>query len=286
MVDDGSTDDGAEVVRGFDDPRIRLIQQENGGVSAARNRGIEAARTELVAFLDADDEWLPTFLKVVIRLRKLYPSAGLYGTAYELHYPGSIVKTIYTKSLGDGLLSYFGTIIHFGSGKPNYPFNSSSFAAPKSVLIGVGGYPLGVKWNEDVTIWGIIALKFPVAYSPEICSITHRFMVNDTSSITEYQESPFPKYVSIIPKDELLKRDDAKDLIEYCDYCRLAAISRNIYSGHGRRARLELSSVKSPHYTSKKYQLYILSYFPQCGMRFIRNHVKVLSYLKRKIIRK
>ncbi len=73
LVDDGSTDDGAEVIGGVDDPRIQLIQQENLGVSAARNRGIEAARAELVAFLDADDEWLPCFLSKIIDLSDKYP---------------------------------------------------------------------------------------------------------------------------------------------------------------------------------------------------------------------
>ena len=282
VVDDGSTDDGTEVVRGFDDPRIRLIQQENQGVSAARNRGIEAARAELVAFLDADDEWLPGFLETVLRLRTLYPDAGLYGTAYEVHFPGSVVQRIHIKSEGDRLLSsYFGALVNFGSNI----FNSSSFAAPKEVLIEVGGYPLGVKWDEDGTLWGKIALLYPVAYSPEVCSIYHQYSANNSIGITEYLENPFLQYISTIPGDELLGRDDAEYLREYYDFCRLAAVSRNIYSGHGARARQELSSVTSPRYTWKKYKLQILSYIPQYGIEFIRYHAKSLSYLKRKIIR-
>ncbi|NLZ30356.1 MAG: glycosyltransferase family 2 protein, partial [Methanomicrobiales archaeon] len=82
VIDDGSTDGGEEIVRGFDDPRIRVIRQENRGVSAARNRGIEAARADFIAFLDADDEWMPTHLGALLRLRGRYPRAGAYGTAY------------------------------------------------------------------------------------------------------------------------------------------------------------------------------------------------------------
>ncbi len=282
VVDDGSTDDGAEVVRGFDDPRIRMIQQENQGVSAARNRGIEAARAELVAFLDADDEWLPGFLETILRLRTLYPDAGLYGTAYEVHFPGSIVQRVYIKDEGERLLSsYFGALVNFGTNI----FNSSSFAAPKEILITAGGYPLGVKWNEDGTLWGKVAFQFPVAYSPEVCSIYHLYTANNSTGITEYLENPFLQYLSTIPREELLQRDDIDDIREYCDSCRLSAASCNIYSGYGAKARQELSSVKSTRYIWKKCELQILSYIPKHGIRFIRKNAKTLSYLKWKIIR-
>lgn len=282
VVDDGSTDEGAEIVRGFDDSRIRLIRQGNRGVSAARNRGIETARAELVAFLDADDAWMPGFLETIISLREHYPDAGLYGTAYEVHFPASIVQRASMREEGKRVLSsYFGALVHAGSNL----FNSSSFAAPKHVLLDVGGYPLDVKWNEDGALWGKIALRYPVAYSPEVCSVYNQYSANNSVGITEYLEDPFLQYLSTIPGDELLRRGDAEDLLEYCDLSRLVVISRNIYSGHGARARSELSSVKSPRYTWTRYKLQVLSYIPRCGMRLIRKHAKTLSYIKRKIIR-
>src|SRR3954469_12256948 len=63
VVDDGSRDDTAEVVRARKDPRVNCVRTENGGVSAARNRGLDLAAGSLVAFLDADDAWQPAKLE-------------------------------------------------------------------------------------------------------------------------------------------------------------------------------------------------------------------------------
>src|SRR3954449_5241960 len=62
MVDDGSTDRSGEIARdyGARDPRFRLVERPNGGLSAARNTGIDAARGEFLAFVDSDDVVAPT----------------------------------------------------------------------------------------------------------------------------------------------------------------------------------------------------------------------------------
>jgi amino acid adenylation domain-containing protein len=67
VVDDGSNDDSARIVQSFKDARIHLVSQVNAGPGAARNRGAREAASEFVAFLDADDEYLPDFLQRSIR---------------------------------------------------------------------------------------------------------------------------------------------------------------------------------------------------------------------------
>lgn len=62
VVDDGSTDNGPELVQKYHDPRLRMIRQKNQGPGSARNRGIQETTAPYLAFLDADDEWLPEFL--------------------------------------------------------------------------------------------------------------------------------------------------------------------------------------------------------------------------------
>ena len=72
VVDDGSTDDTAAIATGFD-PRIRIIRQENQGLSAARNTGVAAARGEYLAFLDSDDEWRPEHLAICVAFLRAFP---------------------------------------------------------------------------------------------------------------------------------------------------------------------------------------------------------------------
>lgn len=88
VVDDGSTDGGAEVVRSYQDPRLRLVSQTNAGPGAARNRGVAEARGPLLAFLDADDEWLPEYLSEGVRLLGAHAGAASVTFGYYAHPPG------------------------------------------------------------------------------------------------------------------------------------------------------------------------------------------------------
>lgn len=95
VVDDGSTDDSAAKVEALHNPKIRLVKKPNGGVSSARNRGIEVARGEFVAFLDADDVYLPGFIDEVLNLIERFPVAGVYATSYSRRWPDGLILDNY-----------------------------------------------------------------------------------------------------------------------------------------------------------------------------------------------
>ena len=80
IVNDGSTDDLGKVLERFTE--IIVINQENGGVSRARNAGIKAASGEYVCFLDADDLWFPHHLAEFGSLLKKYPDAVMLSTSH------------------------------------------------------------------------------------------------------------------------------------------------------------------------------------------------------------
>ena len=84
MVDDGSTDRTAALVSTCGDPRLRLLRHDvNRGAAAARNTGIRATRSELIAFLDSDDEWIADKLERQIdRLRNAPPDVLMCCTGY------------------------------------------------------------------------------------------------------------------------------------------------------------------------------------------------------------
>ena len=77
VVDDESSDGGVEICRQFDDPRIKIFQQENRGLAGARNTGIRNAQGDYIAFLDADDLWEPDKLEKHIRHLESAPDVGV-----------------------------------------------------------------------------------------------------------------------------------------------------------------------------------------------------------------
>lgn len=82
VVDDGSTDRSAEIMRAIDDPRVRLVSQGNGGPSKARNTGVHEAKGEWIVFLDADDELLPDALKNYNNLIKRHTDADFIACSF------------------------------------------------------------------------------------------------------------------------------------------------------------------------------------------------------------
>jgi glycosyltransferase involved in cell wall biosynthesis len=89
VVDDGSTDDTAAVVQAYaaqHPGKIRYVAQANQGVSAARNRGVEEAKGEFLAFLDADDRLTPDGLELRLAVFREYPDIGIVMTEkYNCH---------------------------------------------------------------------------------------------------------------------------------------------------------------------------------------------------------
>lgn len=77
VVDDGSSDRTREILAGIDDPRLVYVYRDNGGVSSARNLGLERARGEYVAFQDSDDEWCVDKLARQVAALDAHPQASL-----------------------------------------------------------------------------------------------------------------------------------------------------------------------------------------------------------------
>ncbi len=171
IVDDGSTDGSVAIVETFDDKRIRLIRQANAGVSAARNRGIEEAKGKYVAFLDADDEWMPEYLETQHNQTKKYPQCDVFVTNYEFHNEDGIISQTKINNLPfiteDGVLNnYFKVAI---TSTP--PISSITIMTRKDCIKAIGGFPIGVTLGEDLLTWARLACKYRIAYTKKTLAI-------------------------------------------------------------------------------------------------------------------
>ncbi len=218
VVDDGSTDDGPEVVRTFTDARIRLIRQENAGVSAARNRGVAEAQGKYVAFLDADDEWEPQFLEAIAHLSVAYPTAGIWATGYRRVFPtGPSVEFTLAESRSHMTLQIDDYFRHLPGGSI---VHTSAAAIPISVFHELGGFREECDSGEDQEMWARIALHYPIGYDTRILSSFHqtgrqqkpRFRNSPTRDplLTTLQAA-----LSAAPEDPPRDREDIRRLARY-----------------------------------------------------------------------
>jgi glycosyltransferase involved in cell wall biosynthesis len=167
VVNDGSTDEGRAVVSSIADPRIRIVDQSNRGEGGARNRGIQEAHGSLVAFCDADDEWMPGFLGTVVRLKEAFPRCRVFGTGHVMREPGG--RERHQLLVGVPPVPWEGVVDRYfraacGSDGPLFV---SAFAADREALQLTGGFPEGVHIGADLLGIARLASRWGVAFSTE-----------------------------------------------------------------------------------------------------------------------
>ena len=189
LVDDGGTDDLAGWVAQQADPRIRLIRQENAGPSAARNRGIAESTGDLVAFLDSDDLWEPTFLDELLP-RFEDPEVGLTYSGWDVIDAEGRPNGRVTVSTWEGdVWERFVT---------RNPVACSGAIVRRSVVDDVGGFavnrdrfPIDV---EDWELWVRIAASHRVAVVSKVLA-HHRRHGSNSSSHPESLDAAYAHFL-------------------------------------------------------------------------------------------
>jgi glycosyltransferase involved in cell wall biosynthesis len=156
VIDDGSTDATRAAVEPYREQGVEYVYQENSGPGPARNEGIRRARGDVVAFLDADDSWLPEKISMQMAHLRAHPELGLVGTAgfdcdsaNRPHFmrpaPAIDAEMAFERLLVRNFIQPSGVIV------------------PKRCLDDVGGFK-DMRFGEDWDLWLRIAQQYPIGF--------------------------------------------------------------------------------------------------------------------------
>ena len=148
VINDGSTDNSLAIVKQFNDSRIRIIDQENGGVSSARNRGVRESTFEWIAFLDADDSWYSNKLEFFNKIIKLNADVKWGFAAYDIYkdnYRRKRVRYVTNETIFNNV---------FDDLLKGLKIQTSAVVVNKSFLNEYNiTFPSGINNSEDREVW-------------------------------------------------------------------------------------------------------------------------------------
>jgi glycosyltransferase involved in cell wall biosynthesis len=165
IINDGSTDDTAAIIRKYNDARIRYYEQKNQGLPETLNRCIELAQGKYLARQDADDISLPQRFEKQVTFLEDYPECGMVGTWAEIWINEKKTSRIH-KHPSDDLTLKFDLLL-------NNSFVHSSIMIRKAVFNEIGLYTTDKSRQppEDYELWSRVARKFGIANIPEVLQI-------------------------------------------------------------------------------------------------------------------
>jgi glycosyltransferase involved in cell wall biosynthesis len=185
VIDDGSSDGTAELIRSHFGPRVILLRQDNTGVSAARNRGIREAKGEWIAFLDSDDVWLPT--KNERQIEALTSLGVQYGACFtDCRYSGhrSSSRSIFAEAdfLTHGNIGRLETPVRYILGM-NCLIWPQSLIVRRTLVNQLGGFDESLCVGEDTD------LIFRLALITQLCFVSEPLVeINRASGVPRLSE--------------------------------------------------------------------------------------------------
>ncbi len=204
IVNDGSTDSSlANAVKAIGgDERFALVNQNNSGVSAARNTGVSHSRYPYVAFLDADDYWDENYLSEAYALVQQFPKAVLWGVGWTYGKGNMVLQ-------GNSQHSFERKKIENYWMQKTYSFWTSAAIVSKKAFLEVGGFDERISYGEDIDVWYRLLLAFPEAAA---CSTRLlAYWMQDTENSLFHSAPPFERnlvcYMGKYDKDRAVQPD-------------------------------------------------------------------------------
>ncbi len=278
IINDGSTDRTEEIIKSYNDPRIRLHTIENLGVIGALNEGLKLARGKYIARFDADDICYGQRLKVQVDYMETHTDCVLLGSAADyIDKDGNFLfewqpSAYETKELEQKI-------------KSESPFDHPTVMYRKDVAIAIGGYPKGALHFEDHLFWTHFFKHGEVANLSEPL-IRHRFNPASVTVDEKWRGKEFNeiKYRSIrnghitdTDKQRLLKILEQQDFTAFKEASYYSMIGKkylwNQYQPIMARKHLRKAISTMPH-KPEPYMLYLLSFLPKTWITSIYKKFK------------
>ena len=198
LVNDGSLDNSLKVMKSIDDSRIQIVNKVNGGVSSARNYGINVAHGEWITFLDADDIMYPNALATYDRLIKEFPDISVFVAATDQsnkkYNSTGVIKAI-TDYHKYNAISY---------AKSGFSLiNTDCICINKRVFETVGVFNEDYTHGEDLDLWQRITDKYPFVKIEKAISLYVQEVSNNSSSVAEKKRKYSPIAKLEWPRKEL-----------------------------------------------------------------------------------
>ena len=225
VVDDGSKDQTNELVRNFDDARIKYLYQVNHGVSHARNRGIEISRGKFIAFLDSDDRWVPQKLQRVNELVHQHPHISIFHTD-EIWYKGGTLLSQKKKHEKPSGYVYLKAL-------PLCCIGMSTSVVKRVVFEKIGLFDESLPACEDYDFWLRATHSFEVKLINEKLTIKDGGRTDQLSSQWGLDKHRIKALEKMLYSNSLNEEEYRCTLLELLKRCQIYA------SGAGKRGRLK-----------------------------------------------
>ncbi|MDA9434582.1 UDP-hexose transferase [Bradyrhizobium sp. CCBAU 51627] len=200
IVDDGSTDETVAIVRAICDPRLRLMKNDAGGVSAARNLGARNAQGDWLIFLDADDRLRPDAVTTLLTTASTSSQAVLvYGDYNTIDSAG---RTIGRRDLLKGRRKPSGNVLERLAGG-NFIVNGGIMLIRADAFRASGGFDVALRYCEDWHCWCRLAALGKFAYVPKLL-LDYRLHTTNTMSAAVRTPQDFFPAVARVFDDELI----------------------------------------------------------------------------------
>jgi glycosyltransferase involved in cell wall biosynthesis len=253
VINDGSNDGSKQVITGMRHPLVKLINQQNMGVSSARNRGIHEAKGDWIAFLDADDIWKPEYLSKIVNLSRKYPNCSVYATSYILLDAKGNEKKIILKKIPfigeDGILDNYFCV----SSCSHPPLWTSAVVAKKESLLAINCFTVGVSSGEDLLTWAKLAINYQIGYSLEHLSI----FCLDPAHTYNKRPNRIPQTPDLVGDGLIKIANDNVHIPGLKDYIALWFKMRaSIYLRLGKKKLALKEIVKSISFSRRNYKVY------------------------------